>query len=220
MSKPLLARAFRAQPTQDLLAAAARAFERFKLFHTRAAPETNGDPIEREFRAWLSRLKGARVIELGTRRTGNDIPTVRRDWAAPDATYICTDFMPGLDVDVVADAEHLSATFEPGSIDAVIACSVFEHIRKPWLAVAEIGKVLRPGGRAFVQTHFAFPLHAYPHDYWRFSREALETLFGEDEGFVRRESFYRFPCSIISEQEPATIVERAFLNVGIMAEKG
>jgi hypothetical protein len=35
--------------------------------------------------------------------------------------------------------------------DALIACSVFEHIRKPWLAAEEIGKILKPGGTAFTR---------------------------------------------------------------------
>ena len=80
--------------------------------------------------------------------------------------------------------------------------------------------VLKPGGRVYVQTHFAFPLHAYPHDYWRFSREALETLFAEEHGFGKRTSFYQFPCSILSEQDPVGIGLKSYLNVGIVAEKG
>ncbi|WP_048707995.1 methyltransferase domain-containing protein [Microvirga massiliensis] len=175
---------------------------------------------EAEFRDWLQGLQAPTVVELGTRRTETGIPTVRRHWAGADATYIAADFMAGPDVDVVADAERLSETFAAGSVDAVIACSVFEHIQRPWLAAAEIGKVLKPGGRVYVQTHFAFPLHAYPHDYWRFSREALETLFAEDHGFVKRTSFYQFPCSILSEQDPVGIGLKSYLNVGIVAEKG
>jgi len=34
-------------------------------------------------------------------------------------------------VEVVVDAEILSETFSKSSIDAVIACTVFQHIRRP-----------------------------------------------------------------------------------------
>jgi SAM-dependent methyltransferase len=171
------------------------------------------------FRAWLRAIPRAKVVELGTRRTATGISTVRRDWAAADADYILSDFMPGEDVEVVADAEHLSDTFAPGSVDAIIACSVFEHIRRPWLAAAEIGKVLKPGGRVFVQTHLAFPIHAYPHDYWRFTTEALETLFCGEAGLRNIASFYDFPCSIVTPRAVKLAAGSSFLNVGIVAER-
>lgn len=213
----LAKRAFRASSTQRLIGTTARWIENLK---GPLDPSLKGDAAaESRFREWLKALKSPRVLELGTRRTGTGIPTARQGWASPDATYICSDFMEGLDVDVVADAEKLSYTFGVESIDAVIACSVFEHIRRPWLAAVEIGKVLKPGGKVFVQTHFGFPIHAYPYDYWRFTRQALETLFGQDNGFKNVQSYYAFPCSILSPEATGNIYHPAFLNTYIVAEK-
>jgi SAM-dependent methyltransferase len=171
------------------------------------------------FRQWLARLNRATVVELGTLRTSNRPSTVRRDWVPTGSRYIASDFQSGLDVEVVADAEKLSQTFVPGSVDALIACSVLEHIRKPWLAAEEIGKVLRPGGMAFIQTHHTYPLHAYPHDYWRFSREAMETLFSEENGFCDQQSWYDFPASVLSESVPALAGQQAYLNVSIVVAR-
>jgi SAM-dependent methyltransferase len=179
---------------------------------------TDGAPLV-AFRKWLSRLDGAKVIELGTLRTSNRPSTVRRDWAPVGTHYVASDFQSGLDVDVVADAEKLSQTFAPGSVDAVIACSVFEHIRKPWLAAEEIGKVLKPGGMAFIQTHHTYPLHAYPHDYWRFSREAMETLFSDECGFKDQQSWYEYPASVLSASVPALAGQQAYLNVNIVVTR-
>lgn len=174
-------------------------------------PILRGDTAaQAQFGEWLKALKAPRVLELGTRRTKNGTPTIRRDWAPLDAIYISSDFVNGLDVDMVADAESLSDAFEHDSLDAVIACSVFEHIRRPWLAAAEIGKVLKPGGKVFVQTHFAFPIHAHPHDYWRFTKEALETLFGAENGFRNIRSFYAFPCSIFSAEDIHAVLRPTF----------
>lgn len=171
------------------------------------------------FKAWLGSLQTGTVLELGTRRVAGDPPTVRRTWVAAGVRYVACDYMSGLDVDVVVDAERLSETFEPGSIDAVIACSVFEHIRRPWLAAEQIGKVLRPGGRVYVQTHQCYPIHAHPYDYWRFSREAMETLFAQEFGFKNQTSWYEYPASILAERTPLAVAADAFLNVNLIAEK-
>jgi SAM-dependent methyltransferase len=44
-------------------------------------------------------------------------------------------------------AEATSLPFPAGSFDAAIACLVFEHIDDADQAIAEVGRVLRPGGR-------------------------------------------------------------------------
>jgi SAM-dependent methyltransferase len=179
---------------------------------------TDGAPLA-AFRGWLSRLDNATVIELGTLRTSDRPSTIRRDWVPSGSRYIASDFQHGLDVDIVIDAEKLSQAFAPSSVDAIIACSVFEHIRKPWLAAEEIGKVLRPGGMAFIQTHHTYPLHAYPYDYWRFSREAMETLFSDENGFCSQQSWYDFPASVLSDSVPALAGQQAYLNVSIVVTR-
>lgn len=70
-------------------------------------------------------------------------------------------------VDVIASAEDLP--FPADSFDCVICTEVLEHCADPWAAGAEIGRVLRPGGWAFVTTPFLCALHETPHDYHRFT---------------------------------------------------
>jgi SAM-dependent methyltransferase len=54
--------------------------------------------------------------------------------------------------------------FKTGAFDAVVACLVFEHIRDVDDAVAEVGRVLRPGGRfVFFLNH---PLLQTPNSGW------------------------------------------------------
>lgn len=182
--------------------------------------EAIGDPSAlSEFRDWLSRLARGTVIELGTRRVDRNPSSVRRHWVPTGVRYLGCDFRAGEDVDLVADVESLSKSIEAGTVDAIIACSIFEHIRRPWIAVDEIAQVLRPGGRIFVQTHQCYPVHAHPQDYWRFSREALEVLFGPEAGFQNQRSWYDFPASILSQEAPITVLHSAFLNVCLVAEK-
>jgi SAM-dependent methyltransferase len=54
--------------------------------------------------------------------------------------------------------------FAGGSFDAVVACLVFEHIREVDTAIAEVGRVLAPGGRfLFFLNH---PLLQTPNSGW------------------------------------------------------
>jgi len=46
-----------------------------------------------------------------------------------------------------ARAAAVALPFEPSSFDAVVACLVFEHIDGVDAAIAEVARVLRPGGR-------------------------------------------------------------------------
>jgi SAM-dependent methyltransferase len=50
-----------------------------------------------------------------------------------------------------ADALSLSRVFEPSSFDAVYGISVIEHIPSPKAFLAEVYKILKPGGLAYLQ---------------------------------------------------------------------
>ena len=93
------------------------------------------------------------------------------------------DIHPGPGVDVVADVHRLASTFQRGSIDAVASSSVFEHLAAPWVAAAEINRVLRIGGTVHHDTPYAWPAHSEPNDFWRFSADGLRELFGPATGF-------------------------------------
>lgn len=160
---------------------------------------------------------GYSVLEIGTLQSIPGRSTHKKEYFPGAAKYVMADFQPGSDVDVVADAMNLSAVFPENSFDFFVACSTFEHIQRPWLAAEEIHKVLKPGGLCFVQTHQSFPLHAYPSDYWRFTVEALETLFYSPK-WRTLQAAYAFPCQVVSQQDPGGKDHPAFLNVLILTE--
>lgn len=159
------------------------------------------------------------VLELGTKRSVPDRSTKHDMWVSDAGVYIGTDIEGGLDVDVVADVHRLSQAFGEEQFDIVISCSTFEHFKYPQLAAHEIMKILRKGGILFIQTHQTFPLHSYPYDYFRFSREALAALFGSRMGFSVLETDYEFPAAIHSEREPHLAAQPAFLNVRLYGKK-
>jgi SAM-dependent methyltransferase len=82
---------------------------------------------------------------------------------------------------VVADITDCRYVIPDASFDLVVSSDVFEHIDRPWLAAAEIARILKPGGLAITHTLLSWRNHPRPIDYWRFSKECLEFLFADLE---------------------------------------
>lgn len=165
----------------------------------------------------IKTLDKPKVLEIGTLQWVDGVSTHHGEWLPSGSTHVKADVQAGADVDVVADAHDLSS-FEEGEFDAFIAVSVWEHLRKPWIASAEVARVVKSGGILYVATHFAFPVHGYPSDYSRWTDEGLKALFDEPE-WHSQEANYSYPCVIKPPQEVKAwnSLAPAFLNVGIFA---
>ena len=182
------------------------------------AVDTKGG-VERVFREMLAQINNPKVLELGTRQWILGRPTHHGSWLSAGSTHVKSDITSGEDVDVVADAHDLSP-FGDGEFDAVIAISVWEHLRKPWIAAEAARRVLKNGGLIYVATHHSFPVHGYPSDYCRWTDEGLKALFDEPEWRDAKASF-SYPCSIIPPKEVKAwnSAAKAFLNVDVVAIK-
>lgn len=88
---------------------------------------------------------------------------------------INVDIFPFEEVDVVADSEQLP--FESGSVDAAVYNNVLEHVRRPNKAVAEMVRVLKPGGIIYGAVPFIIPYHSSPDDFYRWSEEGMRQMF-------------------------------------------
>lgn len=122
---------------------------------------------------------GLSVLDIGGRDRSGVLR--RRDFNVSD--YVVLDVLAGENVDVVGDAHMLSSYFPPERFDAFFSVSVFEHLMMPWAVVAQVNKVLKPGGLGFITTHQTLGMHDLPWDYWRFSDSAWDALFNEATGF-------------------------------------
>ena len=94
--------------------------------------------------------------------------------------YIAFDMRPGENIDVVGNA--LSTPFNDAAFDTVISTQVLEHVEKPWVMVKEIRRILKENGICILTAPFLIPYHADPHDYFRYTKEGMESLF-KNEGF-------------------------------------
>jgi hypothetical protein len=141
---------------------------------------------ERFFR--LLELSPGPVLELGTRRWKADCPDTWRDRvnAVAGCAHVGVDVLPGDDVDMVADAHHLAAAWfdrpDPARPAGFVCRATLEHLRRPWVAA-----------------HQSFPVHGYPSDFFRFTREALGEVFHPDHGWRVVDSEYRHPCRVVPQ---------------------
>ena len=108
-------------------------------------------------------LPGARILIIGAGDTS----------LAGNVIY--TDVAFGKNVACIADAHDLP--FANESFDACIAVAVLEHVVDPQRCVAEIQRILKPGGFVFAETPFLQPVHMRAYDFTRFTHLGHRRLF-------------------------------------------
>ncbi|GAC1341794.1 MAG: hypothetical protein NVSMB26_29970 [Beijerinckiaceae bacterium] len=193
-----------------------------------AAPDLSTTAPWDKFAAAAAALAAqARVLETGTKQSVKGQPThlMHMFPKVPRSNYLMTDIEAGDDVDLVADLHRLPSDWTD-RFDAVVSVSVFEHLERPWIAAKEIARVLAPGGICYIGTHQTFPLHGYPSDFFRFSKEALSLLF-QDAGLRVVEAGYGQRAKIIppleivpaDSQDQWNAVYPSYVVVNLFAEK-
>jgi hypothetical protein len=144
-----------------------------------------GEPAAGEFSPLLHRFveltnaQGGRVLQVGSRSPAGHAAAPPRPALRGPVTGL--DIHPGFSVDLVSDAHRLA--LRDRSFGALVSASVIEHLEAPWLFAAEANRVLETGGLVYHAAPGAWPAHALPNDFWRFSAEGLRVLFGADSGF-------------------------------------
>ena len=89
--------------------------------------------------------------------------------------WVETDVFPSPRTLLLCDAHQIP--FEDGSFDAVVAQALLEHTLEPHTVVAEIRRVLSPGGYVYAETPFIQQVHAGAHDFTRYTHLGHRRLF-------------------------------------------
>ncbi len=113
---------------------------------------------------------GARTLNIGA---GGE---VQRRLAVHHISSLSIDIDPARGPDLVVDVQQMDVLGE-ASFTTVFCLEVLEHVPNPQAAVAEIQRVLRPGGLLIGSTPFLLGIHEHPHDYYRYTRFGLLHLF-------------------------------------------
>lgn len=77
--------------------------------------------------------------------------------------------------------DGVNIPFPDQSWDGIICTEVLEHTVDPEALIAEMYRVLRPGGTILITVPFAARVHHAPHDYQRFTRFRLARMLSDFE---------------------------------------
>jgi SAM-dependent methyltransferase len=94
---------------------------------------------------------------------------------------------------VTGNANDMKGVFEDDSFDLVLCCSTLEHDKHFWLSIAEMKRVMRPGGMLVIgvpgyvkdtendrgRSTLTYRVH-YAFDFYRFSEQAVREVFFAD----------------------------------------
>lgn len=120
-----------------------------------------------------------------------------RKYLGADVHYVGLDYLDTATTwyltrpDVFGDAQKLP--FADDSIDHVLLLDVLEHIPDPGKCLAEIFRVMRPGGTLTIQVPFLYPIHDAPLDFHRWTRFGLRNAAHASGFFVSNETAIGHP---------------------------
>jgi hypothetical protein len=165
-------------------------------------------------------LSGSSMLEIGSRaRSG----ATYRNWFPTDIDYVGLDVAEGPNVDVVADAHHMSRSLNR-RFNHMFSMAVFEHILMPWKVALEMNKMMSDGGTALIISHGAWPLHEQPWDFFRFSTESWRGIFNLHTGFRLLDAQYQYGASVVphyisSNHEAEMSLGEVYLLSGCVAQR-
>jgi SAM-dependent methyltransferase len=125
--------------------------------------------------------------------------------------YIGSDMRAGPGVDVLLNLHELALA--DTSIGSALLLDTMEHVEYPHQAVAEVRRVLKPGGVLVMTSVMQFPIHGHPDDYWRFTPSAFGSLVRPfNWSFVDSAGEEDFPHTVVAvagtgRLPPSTLAE-------------
>jgi SAM-dependent methyltransferase len=119
---------------------------------------------------------GMRLLDAGSGHLPEQV--MRAELLATGATLRTNDFSAGPGVDDVMDVSAM--TYPDNSFDAIICTQVLEHVQSPPRTVAELARVLAPGGHLFISAPQSAWLHNLPWHYFNPTRFGIELLLEQN----------------------------------------
>lgn len=112
---------------------------------------------------------------------------------SPYRRFICCDRYVSADVtqNLAGDIDYLIVPGEPlpiaaDSFDLVLLLDVLEHVPDPTYVLAEIRRLLAPGGRLIISLPFLYREHETPNDFVRYTVFGMMELLARQQGVLVR----------------------------------
>lgn len=113
-----------------------------------------------------------RILIVGGGTIGSGIDSLYEE---ANLELVSFDVYSSEQVQFIADAHSIPLL--EGSVDGVVVQAVLEHVVSPTDVVAEIVRVLRPGGIVYAETPFLQHVHEGAFDFTRFTESGHRYLF-------------------------------------------
>jgi SAM-dependent methyltransferase len=120
----------------------------------------------------VSTGRSPRILIVGGGTVGDGLSDL---YADPTVDLVPFDIYVTPVVQFIGDGHAIPLADE--SMDGVIVQAVLEHVVEPTTVVAEIERVLRPGGIVYADTPFLQQVHEGPYDFTRFTDSGHRYLF-------------------------------------------
>ncbi len=117
-------------------------------------------------------------LEVGSKDYGNT-QNLRGIFTGSDYTGIDMADGPGVDkvLDLTDEFSVIDQTLEGKKFGTIFCLSTLEHCNNPFKMAENISKLMNKGGNLVISVPFAWKIHGYPNDYWRFTPEGIKVLF-------------------------------------------
>ena len=136
-----------------------------------------------KMRTLLANQGSAVVLVVGSGKQREALNNLLADGEHHNLKIIHSDIDRHADVDLFCDGHDLP--FIDQSLDAVITTVVLEHVASPERVVAEMHRVIKPGGLVYSEMPFMQQVHEGAYDFTRYSLSGHRRLFN---GFAEIDS--------------------------------
>jgi SAM-dependent methyltransferase len=154
-----------------------------RLFQIRCVIDLQLLTIVRFLKPELLNFSGRSIIDVGS----GEAPW--REWIPSECKYHGIDIRNSKDFGMVHRGNEITIydgrvmPFEKNSFNGALCIEVLEHAEDPELLLSEIFRVLKPGSTLLLTVPWSARRHHIPHDFHRFTRERLTSLFN-NMGYV------------------------------------
>jgi len=115
------------------------------------------------------------VLSIGSLEDADGEGGRYRDYFAHCDAYVTSEVVPTPGCDLALDVRRMPE-IRDASFDTIYCSGVLEHVDDVPAAIAELTRVLRPGGCLLLGLPFRQAIHLAPNDFWRFTGYGIRKL--------------------------------------------